>query len=298
MFDLLKEEIIEIGENIGLNMTEEQHEKEKENENENEKSYHMASILANKTPVLIYQEINDSYSQSLYTINLNTLEPTKKSNNQTKIPQNIKDKYLIPANTSTSTSTDNIPANTNFACFDTETTGISKEDVVLQLAIGFYDENGNLLKSICNIWKLPQNIQISESAYKVHQIGRERVNREGIDPKEELRLFQDICIELKKRNLKVIAHNTSFDHRMLKQTAKKYNVDFILQNNDFFCTMKHSKYILKLKNKIGYIKNPSNKELYMCLTNEEPTEKLHDALGDVKVTAKSYSVGLQQGLWN
>lgn len=290
MFDLLQEEIIEIGENIGLNMNEEK-------ENDNEKNYHIASILANKTPVLIYQEINNSYSQSLYTINLNTLEPTKNSNNQTKIPQNIKDKYLMQMNTDINME-NYIPMNTKFACFDTETTGISKDDVVIQHAIGFYDENGNLLQSSCNIWKLPQNIQISESAYKVHQIGRERVNREGIDAKEELRLFQDICIELKKRNLKIIAHNASFDHRMLKQTAEKYNVDFVLQNNDFFCTMKHSKYILNLKNKIGYLKNPSNTELYLHFMNEEPIEKLHDALGDVKVTAKSYSIGLQKGLWN
>ena len=192
----------------------------------------------------------------------------------------------------------NVPVNTNFACFDTETTGLSEDDVVIQFAMGFYDENGNLLKSSSNIWKLIENTPISLSAYKVHNIGRERIDREGVDPKEQLVLFQNICIELKKRNCRIIAHNSSFDYKMLKQTALKYNINFLLQKEDFFCTMTNSKNILRLKNKIGRIKNPSNAELYKYFMNEEPIGKLHDALEDIKVTAKSYSVGLKQNFWN
>ena len=306
MFDLLYQEIIEIGENIGLNIWETlTYEKQQEELlNNNETNYHIANILPNKTPVLIYQQQNsNSYVSSSYTINLNTLEPTKKSVNQTKIPQHIKDKYCFKK-TDSKEYTDfkeyksvYIPTNTKFACFDTETTGLSEDDVVIQFAIGFYDEDGNLLKSTSNIWKLLENTPISLSAYNVHKIGRERINKEGIDPKEQLILFQNICIELKKRNLKIIAHNSSFDYRLLKQTALKYNINFILQKEDFFCTMTHSKNILKLKNKNGRIKNPSNRELYKYFMNEEPTEKLHDALEDIKVTAKSYSVGLKQHFW-
>lgn len=302
MFNLSKEEIIEIGENIGFNMWESlTYEKQQEElSNDNDRDYHFATILSNKTPILIYQQGNPNamFLPSSYTINLNTLEPTKKSEIQTKIPKHIKDKYCFQNINYNECKSVYIPMNTKFACFDTETTGLTKNDVVIQFAIGFYDEDGNLLHSSCNIWKLPEYISISNEAYKVHKIGRDRINKEGVDPKEQLILFQNIYIELKRRNCRIIAHNSSFDYRLLKQTALKYNINFVLQKEDFFCTMTQSKYILNLKNEMGRIKNPSNTELYKYFMNEEPTGKLHDALEDIKVTAKSYAMGLKQNFWN
>lgn len=317
MFDLLQNEIIEIGENVKLKMWKSLSSEKQQEEilNDNTKNYYIANILPNKTPIIIYQPItqdrNEMFLPSSYTINLNTLEPTKKSPIQTKIPKHIKNKYLEMYNNFSYISMDKenmhthdipmdtyyIPMDTKFACFDTETTGISKEDVVIQFAIGFYDNNGILLKYHCNLWNLPEDIPINKRAYETHKIDRERINKEGVNTQEELLLFQNMCKELKKRNLKIIAHNSSFDYRLIKQTALRYNIDFILEKDDFFCTMINSKYILKLKNKIGHIKNPSNKELYMYLMNQEPTEDLHDAFEDVKVTAKSYFAGLQQKIW-
>lgn len=190
------------------------------------------------------------------------------------------------------------PIGTQFACFDTETTGLGRKGVILQLAIGFFDTNGKLIDFECKIWKLPPEIEISNAAYNVHKIDRNKIDCEGVEPIKEIITFQNICKELKDYNCPIVAHNAKFDYKMLEQTAKLYEVSFDLKENDFFCTMENSKYHLNLKNKRGGLKNPTNTELYTYFTNTEPKGKLHDALEDLKITGVSYWNGLIKGWWN
>lgn len=62
--------------------------------------------------------------------------------------------------------------------------------------------------------------------------------------------------------------------------------------------MKASKPVCKLVSKrTGNPKAASNAELFHFMTGEWPNVPLHDAVADCRVTAKSYQIGLERGLW-
>ena len=184
-----------------------------------------------------------------------------------------------------------------FAVFDTETTGTSSKDVVIQMCLLVYDKNGSLLHTYNEFWKLAADITINPMAEATHKISKQMLDEQGIDPEVEIVKTIYVFQTLLKRNISLVAHNASFDNRLLKQTAQKYNVDWPFDASNFFCTQKASRQHVQARDKLGKIKAPSNLELYMFFEHMPPEGDLHDAFVDCKVTATGFINGSRAGWW-
>ena len=182
--------------------------------------------------------------------------------------------------------------------FDTETTGISKSDVVIQFACVLLREDGSTQMSYNELWRQPKQEKIKNEAFCVHKISQNMINAKGKDPTKELEFVKKIFMTCIQSNVKLVAHNAQFDVRLLSQTAHSANASFWnLTREQVFCTQKHGRGNVKVFDKIGRLKAPSNTELYFHFHNCFPTENLHDALNDCKVTGASYLAGRNHGWW-
>jgi DNA polymerase III epsilon subunit-like protein len=185
-----------------------------------------------------------------------------------------------------------------FACFDTETSGLSRDDVVVQVAVGLFDAEGRALGFYNRLWGLPEGVKMRSSAFKVHKISSSLLRKDGLDPARELRVVQKIFSALKRRGKKIVAFNANFDCRMLEQTARRVGATgWTLAETDCTCLMKKSRSRCGLTTERGRAKAPTNAELYGLLTGEPAPEGLHDALVDIKVTARSYVEGMRRNWW-
>lgn len=186
-----------------------------------------------------------------------------------------------------------------FCTFDTETSGLSSHDVAVQVALGFFDKQGRALGYYDRLLKLPPGRRISHRAFRVHKISERDVREKGYEAKPELYKLNRIFSAMKKRKKRIVAHNKNFDCRILKQSAEQHGVEkWELQPEDVFCTMRKSKVFCGLVSKAtGRPKCPSNAELFKILTGSAPTGALHDAVTDVKVTARSYVEGMWKKWW-
>ncbi len=109
---------------------------------------------------------------------------------------------------------------------DTETTGLSAEDVVIE--VGVVDFQGKTLFE--SFIKPP--IIIPADAMAVHHITEAMV--------ADAPLWKDAWPELKAvlQDRFVGMYNADFDLRMMKQTHKRYWLDWPLDDKHFFCVMK------------------------------------------------------------
>jgi len=187
-----------------------------------------------------------------------------------------------------------------FCVIDTETSGLSSNDTAVQTAIGFFRADGSAMAFYNKLWKLPPRGKISASAMWVHKITASALERDGVDAGPEIRAVHRILQTMKKRGKTIVAHNASFDVRMLKQTAAKNRfAEWSIETKDIFCTMQRAKTHCGLvSDKTGKPKAPSNAELYQILSGEVPKGPLHDAAFDIKVTGKSFFLGAQSGWWS
>ncbi len=111
-----------------------------------------------------------------------------------------------------------------FAVVDTETSGFSKKDRILEIAVVLMDEN-----EIINEWETLVNPERDISNTNIHGITSSQVSMAPT--------FNDICDAL--ANLLddriLVAHNISFDKRMLAQEFSKVTLDSDLGKG--FCTL-------------------------------------------------------------
>ena len=172
-----------------------------------------------------------------------------------------------------------------FAVLDTETSGLSSNDCAVQMAIGFFRADGSAMGFYSKYWKLPTGCKMSPSAVRVHKITASALERDGVDAGPEIRAVHRILQTMKRRGKRIVAHNASFDVRMLKQTAAKTGFsEWYIDTADIFCTMQSAKALCGLVSvKTGRAKAPSNSELYQILVGETPQGPLHDAMFDIKV---------------
>jgi len=176
--------------------------------------------------------------------------------------------------------------------FDTETTGTPKnykapmQDVdnwprVLQLAFILYDENGNVLESFESLikpdgWEVPDGVFWAKHGYTT-----EKCQTNGVSMQEALSKF----IELYEQCDMLVAHNISFDYNVLGAEMLRYNVKTSARK-DKICTMHSTTDFVALPGNYGF-KWPKLEELYYKLFGEI-MEGAHDALFDVKATAKCF----------
>lgn len=187
----------------------------------------------------------------------------------------------------------------DYLVFDTESSGLTARDVAVQVAVGLYDENGVEIEFIDRLLKLPTGVYMNKRAVAVHRITASRLNAEGLDAAPELSALMHIFSRMRARGKRIVAHNVSFDVRILAQTASRHGVSgWNLSASDCFCTMQNAKHRCGLASeKTGRPKAPTNAELYKCLTGSEPGGALHDARVDVGVTSASFLLGAQRGWW-
>lgn len=166
--------------------------------------------------------------------------------------------------------------------FDTETTGLSNNDHIVSICWIIYS-NGNEIDRKYYIIK-PVGFTIPQIASDIHGITNDIAHCYGVNILPVLNEFND-CIN--RVNL-LVAHNISFDHRMIKQEMKRNNLK--IAECKTYCTMKTGKYITNIKktNRFGeYIKYPKLIELYQHLFNESFTGQ-HNAIEDTIACAKCY----------
>ena len=197
-----------------------------------------------------------------------------------------------------------LPASAHAIIFDTETTGFggNGSDLIIQLGYSIQDQQGNELENYCSIWCLPagSRVTMKPQARKQHKITLEKVAADGIDPIGDLRAFAQLVASAKVANVKIVAHNKSFDVRMLNDTAAAHGVAVTFDAADVFCTKASAKQHcgLKTKHTPPQDKAPSNTELFRKLFGREPPEGLHNALVDSRVTGACFAEGERQGWWS
>jgi DNA polymerase III epsilon subunit-like protein len=185
--------------------------------------------------------------------------------------------------------------------FDTETTGLSPP-IVCQLAYVVV-ENGAVAIEYDQLLKLPQGVRIGKQAQAVHGVSNQDVAARGVGAADALELFARTCARILLAGGRVVAHNSSFDVRAVRETRLAHNVidhdeNQTLELKDTFCTMKHSKEHSPLKDKAGRRKAFKNDELYLHNFGSPPSwARLHDASSDVMVTVLNYAEGLRREWW-
>lgn len=176
--------------------------------------------------------------------------------------------------------------------FDTETTGLPKNYKALvtdlnnwprlvQIAWLMYDESGSLLSSGNRIIK-PNGFVIPEEASAIHRITHEEANLSGEELADVLAEFAGLVNGASY----LIAHNMSFDEKIVGAEFLRNSMPNILQSKMKICTMEKSTSFCAINGPFGY-KWPKLSELHYKLFKAN-FEEAHDASVDIKVTAKCF----------
>lgn len=192
--------------------------------------------------------------------------------------------------------------------YDVETTGLPDwgqpsdaphQHRIIQLAMLMCDEQGNNIAGHAFLVKPDGWPPMSDEAFEKHGIPVERCNRYGILMDDIIPLF----VEYMGRANVLIAHNISFDKRMMRIELKRrpnfHDHMEPLKDMAGFCTLRNSQKILNLPatvpmHKTGRhgAKPPSLAEAYQFFTGREFT-KGHEAMADV-VACKTVYFGIQK----
>ena len=178
--------------------------------------------------------------------------------------------------------------------FDTETTGLPKDwrapitDLnnwprMIQIGYLIYDTSGRLLKSKEYLIR-PEGFTIPEDAARIHGISTSKALAVGSPLKEVL---EEMYNQIGHASL-LIAHNMSFDEKILGAEFLRMGFKNPLPQKRKFCTMIHSTNFCAIpaKDGIGY-KWPSLKFLYQKLFQHD-FSGAHNALADIQATAACY----------
>ena len=178
--------------------------------------------------------------------------------------------------------------------FDTETTGRPKNpraqlyDLdnwprLVQIAWLKYEDNGKLLSSESHIIK-PEGFEIPVDATRIHGITTYKANSIGQDLKTVLQNFSNLIDEANF----IIAHNMSFDEKIVGAEFIRKRVDHALFQKERICTMEKTTNFCSIdKPSGGGYKWPKLAELYHKLF-ETSFEEAHDAAVDAQATAKCF----------
>lgn len=176
--------------------------------------------------------------------------------------------------------------------FDTETTGIPKNykapasDLnnwprLVQLAWLVADDAGHEITSSEYIVK-PDGYTIPPAAAKVHGITTEMALQNGLD----IRAVLDPMIEAINKATVLIAHNMSFDEKILGSALLRAGYPNHVEGKQRLCTMQSATNHCRIPGPYGY-KWPTLQELHRKLFDAE-FSGAHRALVDVQACARCY----------
>lgn len=185
--------------------------------------------------------------------------------------------------------------------FDTETTGLPNnynapiENLnnwprLVQLAWVVYDNNAEQKTGMNYIIK-PEGFVIPEQASRVHGITTERAIKEGQPLIKVLEEFARVVGDSKL----LIAHNMSFDEKIIGAEFLRKNINHDLFDTVRFCTMKESTDFCQLPGNFGDYKWPRLAELHAKLFGKS-FEGAHDALADVNACARCFFELIERGV--
>ena len=167
---------------------------------------------------------------------------------------------------------------------DTETTGMTREDQVIQIGYVVLDAAGEVVEEVEEMWQTNQ--KMNPFAQRVHGITPQDLLRQAVDPRRGLARLQAAMKAAKT----VVAHNAAFDTRMLRQTA--YRVGAAWTERPVFCTMK----AVRQRSVAERGTNAKNGQVYTFLGGA-PCGKMHRALADCRATAFIYRHGRDKRWW-
>lgn len=176
--------------------------------------------------------------------------------------------------------------------FDTETTGLPRSwkaplsdfnnwPRLVQLAFMVFDKDGNKLENGDFIIK-PEGFTIPRIATKIHGISTQKAINTGHPLSEVLQHFYSI---LQKTDL-LIAHNMSFDEKIMGAEFLRNNMENLIQSKPKFCTMLQSTHFCAIPGLYGY-KWPTLAELHRKLFQKD-FDLAHHADVDIEITAKCF----------
>jgi DNA polymerase III epsilon subunit-like protein len=181
---------------------------------------------------------------------------------------------------------------------DTETTGIIPRDFthldqcpyMLQLGSVTYDTTTNdVVKTINEIIKIRDDIQIPPEVSSINHITRERCLAEGVDIKDVLNEFNE---QLDMSDI-IVAHNLEFDINILNYEYMRNDITFNYiskPKEQSYCTMVHGTplcRITKSNSKGKYYKWPKLEELHYHLFGKS-LQNMHDAYNDLIICLRCY----------
>jgi DNA polymerase III epsilon subunit-like protein len=184
--------------------------------------------------------------------------------------------------------------------FDTETTGLPENwkapvtDInnwprMVQLAYLLYDNNGNKIKGGDYIIK-PNGFSIPVEASQIYGITNERALSAGVEIGDVLKVFDKL---LEQADF-VVAHNMSFDEKIIGAEFVRRNLENNLAQKNKICTMLAATDFCAIPGNYGY-KWPKLSELHYKLFNSN-FEEAHNAAIDIDATAKCFWELIKRGV--
>jgi DNA polymerase III epsilon subunit-like protein len=176
--------------------------------------------------------------------------------------------------------------------FDTETTGLPRNykapvtdtnnwPRMIQIAWVLSNEKGKRIDAQSYIIK-PEGFAIPVEASRVHGISTERALEEGVPLQQVLQEFNELISEAEY----LVAHNISFDEKIVGAELVRNKIPSQLFNKPRLCTMHASTDYCKIPGRYGY-KWPRLSELHIKLFGED-FEDAHDAAADISATEKCF----------
>ena len=103
--------------------------------------------------------------------------------------------------------------------FDTETTGCTTYDEICQIAAAEY-EHGELSRTFARY--ICPTCEMNPFAEMVHGLSLDFLHEHGLEPEEAMRQF----FEFVGDDVLLVAHNATFDMRMVRQECQKFGLAF------------------------------------------------------------------------
>jgi len=170
---------------------------------------------------------------------------------------------------------------TNFPIWGKPSGGDDQPHLVQLAALLMDDETQEVLDSM-DVIIAPNGWESCPEALETHGITKERAMEEGISEEEAIILFMALWLRCDIR----VAHNTTFDNRMIRIALKRYCPDLVSDEvwkdkTQYFCTLQKSKKIM------GGKSGHTLPEAYKHFTGKE-MEGAHNAMCDAKACMAIY----------